>query len=173
MKKYCRSARIEPGCRERQGIEVRSFRKTAINNAIRNSSGMNERCASSPPRPHPVVAPATCCLLVHALQGYSFSVPPVKQPSAVVKEGGPAAAALVTPRLWSAHSSQPFYAFTFDRTIGTNEKVTLREANKASQTPIAGHVDIRTTEVYFVRKEEDAEVAARRIQIRVTGKKEL
>ena len=31
--------------------------------------------------------------------------------------------------------------------------------------------DIRTTEVYFVRKEEDAEVAARRIQIRVTGRK--
>ena len=33
----------------------------------------------------------------------------------------------------------------------------------------AGHTDIRTTELYFVRKEEDAEVAARRIQIRVTG----
>jgi integrase len=33
----------------------------------------------------------------------------------------------------------------------------------------AGHSDIRTTEVYFVRKEEDAEVAARRIQIRLTG----
>jgi site-specific recombinase XerD len=31
----------------------------------------------------------------------------------------------------------------------------------------AGHSDIRTTELYFVRKEEDAEVAARRIQIRV------
>ena len=35
----------------------------------------------------------------------------------------------------------------------------------------AGHADIRTTEVYFVRKEEDAEVAARRIHIRVTGRK--
>ena len=34
----------------------------------------------------------------------------------------------------------------------------------------AGHADIRTTEVYFIRKEEDAEVAARRIQIRVTGR---
>ena len=33
----------------------------------------------------------------------------------------------------------------------------------------AGHADIRTTEVYFIRKEEDAEVAARRIQIRLTG----
>src|SRR4051812_32530537 len=33
----------------------------------------------------------------------------------------------------------------------------------------AGHSDIRTTELYFIRKEEDAEVAARRIQIRVTG----
>jgi integrase len=32
----------------------------------------------------------------------------------------------------------------------------------------AGHADIRTTELYFIRKEEDAEVAARRIQIRVT-----
>jgi site-specific recombinase XerD len=35
----------------------------------------------------------------------------------------------------------------------------------------AGHADIRTTEVYFVRREEDAEVAARRIQIRWTGPK--
>jgi integrase len=34
-----------------------------------------------------------------------------------------------------------------------------------------GHSDIRTTEVSFVRKEEDAGVAARRIQIRVTGHK--
>jgi site-specific recombinase XerD len=35
----------------------------------------------------------------------------------------------------------------------------------------AGHSDIRTTEVYFVRKEEDAEVAARRIQIRLAGRR--
>ena len=35
----------------------------------------------------------------------------------------------------------------------------------------AGHADIRTTEVYFVRREEDAEVAARRIQIRRPGPK--
>jgi hypothetical protein len=34
----------------------------------------------------------------------------------------------------------------------------------------AGHSDIRTTEVYFIRKEEDAEVAARKIQIRLTGR---
>ncbi len=33
----------------------------------------------------------------------------------------------------------------------------------------AGHSDIRTTEVYFDRREEDAEVAVRRIQIRLTG----
>ncbi len=33
----------------------------------------------------------------------------------------------------------------------------------------AGHIDIRTTDVYFVRREEDAEVAARRIQIRRIG----
>jgi integrase len=31
----------------------------------------------------------------------------------------------------------------------------------------AGHSDIRTTELYFVRNEEDAEVAARCIQIRL------
>ena len=33
----------------------------------------------------------------------------------------------------------------------------------------AGPSDIRTTELYFVRSEQDAEVAARRIQIRLTG----
>jgi site-specific recombinase XerD len=33
----------------------------------------------------------------------------------------------------------------------------------------AGHSDIRTTELYFVRKEEDGEMAARRIQIRMKG----
>jgi site-specific recombinase XerD len=38
----------------------------------------------------------------------------------------------------------------------------------------AGHSDIRTTELYFVRKEEDAETAARRIRIRVPlGEKEV
>jgi integrase len=35
----------------------------------------------------------------------------------------------------------------------------------------AGHAELRTTELYFVRNEEDAEVAARRIQIRLTGPK--
>jgi site-specific recombinase XerD len=35
----------------------------------------------------------------------------------------------------------------------------------------AGHSDIRTTELYFVRKEEDGEMAARRIQIRVATKR--
>jgi integrase/recombinase XerD len=35
----------------------------------------------------------------------------------------------------------------------------------------AGHSDIRTTEIYFARKEEDGEMAARRIHIRVTGRK--
>jgi len=41
---------------------------------------------------------------------------------------------------------------------------TMHEVRK-----FAGHADIRTTEVYFIRKEEDAEVAARKIQIRRTG----
>ena len=35
----------------------------------------------------------------------------------------------------------------------------------------AGHADIHTTEVYFVRKEGNAKVVSRRIQIRVTGRK--
>jgi hypothetical protein len=43
-----------------------------------------------------------------------------------------------------------------------------RNSERASE--LAGHADIRTTEVYFVRKEEDAEVAARRIHIRLTGR---
>ena len=43
---------------------------------------------------------------------------------------------------------------------------TMREVRE-----FAWHVDIRTTDVYFVRKEEDIEVATRRIQIRVTGRK--
>ena len=34
----------------------------------------------------------------------------------------------------------------------------------------AGHADIRTTELYSCAGEEDAEVAARRIHIRVTGR---
>src|SRR5437868_3838066 len=34
----------------------------------------------------------------------------------------------------------------------------------------AGHSDIRTTELYFVRREADAEVAARRIQMPLTGR---
>jgi hypothetical protein len=33
----------------------------------------------------------------------------------------------------------------------------------------AGHADIRASEVDFVRREEDAEAADRRIQIRLTG----
>ena len=35
----------------------------------------------------------------------------------------------------------------------------------------AGHSGVRTTELYFIRKEEDTEITARRIQIRITGRK--
>jgi hypothetical protein len=35
----------------------------------------------------------------------------------------------------------------------------------------AGHTDIGTIEVYFVGREEVAELAAWRVQIRVTGRK--
>ena len=34
----------------------------------------------------------------------------------------------------------------------------------------AGHSDIRTTELYFIRRQEDGEMAARRIQIRARGR---
>jgi site-specific recombinase XerD len=44
-------------------------------------------------------------------------------------------------------------------------------ANMHEVREFAGHADIRTTEVYFIRNEEDAEVAARKIQIRLTGRK--
>src|SRR5262245_43763213 len=36
----------------------------------------------------------------------------------------------------------------------------------------AGHSDIRTTELYFVRQEEDGAMAARRIQIRARERKD-
>jgi hypothetical protein len=42
--------------------------------------------------------------------------------------------------------------------------------NSARASELAGHADIRSTEVDFVRRKEDAEVAARRIQIRLTGR---
>jgi len=48
----------------------------------------------------------------------------------------------------------------------------IRNGASMHEVPeFAGHADIRTTEVYFVRKEEDAEAAARRIHIRLTGRK--
>jgi hypothetical protein len=43
--------------------------------------------------------------------------------------------------------------------------------NSERPSELAGHADIRSTDVNFVRREEDAEVAARRIQIRLTGRK--
>jgi integrase len=58
--------------------------------------------------------------------------------------------------------------------IHSLRKTTINDAirNGATMHEVresAGHADIRTTEVYCIRKQEDAEVAARRIQIRVTG----
>jgi integrase len=47
--------------------------------------------------------------------------------------------------------------------------VIRNEASMHEVREFAGHADIRTTEVDFVRREEDAEVADRRIQIRLTG----
>jgi WD40 repeat protein len=42
-----------------------------------------------------------------------------------------------------------------------------RTCRSAPVAEFAGHSNIRTTELYFVRKEEDGGMAARRIQIRV------
>ena len=60
--------------------------------------------------------------------------------------------------------------------IHSLRKTAINDAIRNSATmhevrEFAGHADIRTTEVYFIRKEEDAEVAARKIQIRLTGRK--
>ena len=79
VKKYCRSAGIDPDRLGGRGIGIHSLRKTAINDAIRNGASMH----------------------------------------------------------------------------GVHE--------------FAGHADIRSTEVSFVCREEDAELAARRIQIPRTG----
>ena len=69
-----------------------------------------------------------------------------------------------TRRGWAAAAS----ASTSLRKTAINDAIrngaTMHEVRE-----FAGHADIRTTEVYFIRKEEDAEVAARRIQIRLTG----
>ena len=71
-----------------------------------------------------------------------------------------------TPSGWAAAAS----ASTSLRKTAINDAIrngaTMHEVRE-----FAGHADIRTTEVYFIRKEEDAEVAARKIQIRLTGRK--
>ena len=59
--------------------------------------------------------------------------------------------------------------------IHTLRKTAMNDAIRNGATmhevrELAAHADIRTTEVYFARNEEDAEVAARRIHIRVTGR---
>ena len=57
----------------------------------------------------------------------------------------------------------------YERPRSTTPSATGRRMHEVRE--FAGHSDIRTTELYFVRKEEDAEVPARRIQIRITGRK--
>jgi integrase len=56
------------------------------------------------------------------------------------------------------------------RKTGINDAI-RNGASMHEVREFAGHADIRTTELYFVRREEDAEVAARKIQIRLTGRK--
>ena len=53
------------------------------------------------------------------------------------------------------------------RPPSTTPSATGRPCTRCAE--FAGRSDIRTTELYFVRKEEDAEVAAPRILIRRTG----
>ena len=71
-----------------------------------------------------------------------------------------------TPTGWAAAAS----ASTRLRKTAINDAI-RNGASMHEVREFAGHADIRTTEVYFVRKEEDAEVAARRIQIRLTGRR--
>ena len=65
-------------------------------------------------------------------------------------------------------AGQPRHRHPSLRTTAINDAIrngaTMHEVRE-----FAGHADIRTTKLYFERKEEDAEVAARRIQIRLTG----
>jgi len=53
------------------------------------------------------------------------------------------------------------------RTAATINDAIRNGAQMHEVREFAGHADIRTTELYFVRKGEDGEMAARRIQIRV------
>ena len=71
-----------------------------------------------------------------------------------------------TPTGWAAAASA---SIAYARRRSTTPSATGPSMHEVRE--FAGHADIRTTEVYFVRKEEDAEVAARRIQIRLTGRK--
>jgi integrase len=74
------------------------------------------------------------------------------------------------------NSSAELYVPLLGFTLHSLRKTAINDAirNGAAMHEVrefAGHSDIRTTELYFVRKEEDGEVAARRIQIRLTGRK--
>jgi hypothetical protein len=54
----------------------------------------------------------------------------------------------------------------------SHEEIAIRNnAQMHEVCEFAGHSDIPTTELYFVRKVEDGGVAARRIPIRATGRK--
>ena len=53
----------------------------------------------------------------------------------------------------------------YARPRSTTPSATAPRCTRCANSPVTA--DIRTTELYFIRKEEDAEVAARRIQIRL------
>jgi site-specific recombinase XerD len=67
-------------------------------------------------------------------------------------------------------AGQSLHRHTFATKSAINDAI-RNGATMYEVREFAGHADIRTTEVYFIRKEEDAEVAARKIQIRLTGRK--
>ncbi|MGZ3336507.1 MAG: hypothetical protein ACXWOV_15645, partial [Isosphaeraceae bacterium] len=105
----------------------------------------------------------------------------------VVHVAAPACGCSANPLNISSHEDRCFFLRCYrnpgidpsrlgSRGIGIHSlrKTAINDAIRNGATmhevrEFAGHADIRTTEVYFVRKEEDAEVAARRIQIRLTG----
>ena len=154
VKKYCEAAGIDPSRLGSRGIGIHSLRKTAINDAIRNGATMHE---------------------VREFAGHA-DIRTTEVYFVRREEDAEVAARRMVKKYCEAAGIDPSRLGSRGIGIHSLRKTAINDAIRNGATmhevrEFAGHADIRTTEVYFVRKEEDAEVAARRIQIRVTGRK--